>query len=129
MAMYDLRNNVDVVTTLAPAARVSGTHNGTGVDLAAVLGSMVVFQADVITDGTHAPSVQESVDNTIWTAVAAADLEGPALVNIATNSVQRIGYKGVRQFIRGVVIATGATTGGVYGAIVVRGAPRHAPLA
>lgn len=128
MAVFDLRNNFDAVTTLAPAARTA-TINGTGVDLAPVLGSMVVFQAGTITDGTHTPSVQESADNVTFTGVAAADLEGPALVNITTNSIQRIGYKGVRQFIRGVVTVAGATTGGVYGAIVIRGAPRHAPLA
>lgn len=125
--MYDLRNNIDAVTSAVPVVR-NATVNGTGVDLGDFNAAVVIFQAGAITDGTHVPSVQESVDNSVWTNTAAADLEG-ALANITTNSIQRIGYKGTRRFIRAVVTVTPGATGGVYGAIVLRSAGRHLPLA
>lgn len=125
--MKDLQNNLNVVTSLGPAARTASA-NGTGVDLSGYGGAMVIFQVGVITDGTHTPKIQESDDDSTYTDVAAADQEG-TLAALASNTVQRVGYKGVKRYLRTVVTVSGATTGGVYGAAVVRGYPRHAPLA
>lgn len=123
--MKDLKNNLTVAQSLAPAARTA-TANGTGVDLAGYEGAVVVFDVGTITDGTHTPSVQESADNVTFTNVAASDMLG-ALVNLASGTVQRAGYVGTKRYIRAVSTVAGATTGGVYSATVVRGMPRKAP--
>lgn len=123
--MKDLKNNLTVAQSLAPAARTA-TENGTGADLAGYEGVVVVFDVGTITDGTHTPSVQESNDNTTFTDVAVSDLIG-TLSNLASNTVQTIGYVGTKRYIRAVSTVAGATTGGVYSATVVRGLPRRAP--
>lgn len=126
--MLDIKNEIDVWTTLAPSAKTA-TANGTGVDLSGVEGAVLYVQAGTITDGTHTISLQESDDNTTFTNVATPDLIG-TLVVLTSNSVQRIGYKGIKRYVRAVTTVSGATTGGVYAATIIRGGPaRKKPLA
>ena len=115
-----------VAEAIAPAAYTADA-NGTGIDLQGYDAAMVVFHPGTITDGTHTPKVQESDDNSTWNDVAAADQEG-TLSALANNTVQRVGYKGAKRYVKAVVTVTGATSGGVYGAEVVRGLPDIAPV-
>jgi hypothetical protein len=123
----DNKQNQDVVNSLAPAARTA-TANGTGIDLANVASAMIVFIVGTITDGTHTPKVQESDDGSTFTDVAAADLIG-SLAVLASNTNQRVGYRGNKRYVRAVSTVAGATTGGVYAAVVVRGDSRKQPVA
>ncbi len=125
--MRDLKNNIDEVTSIAPAAHAASV-NGTGVDLKGFDGAVVSFVVGAITDGTHTPTVEESDDNITYTAVAAADLEG-TLVDLTANTNQRVGYKGSKRYIRPVSTVAGATTGGVYAATVIRGIAHMRPVA
>ena len=124
--MRDLKNNLSEATSLAPAARTA-TANGTGVDLRGYDSAQVLFVVGAITDGTHTPKVQESDDDSTYTDVAAADQDG-TLANIAANTNQVVGYKGTKRYLRAVSTVSGATTGGVYSAVVIRGNPEHAPV-
>lgn len=126
--MEDLKNNADVAPSLAPAARVNGTANGSGVDLQGYESAMVVFYAGVVTDGTHTPSIEESDDNSTFTAVPAARQQGTLAV-LAANVPQRVGYVGLKRYIRPVIVTAGATTGALSTAFVVRADPMVAPLA
>lgn len=123
----DIKQTQDVQNSLAPAARTASA-NGSGVDLANYDSAMVVFVVGTITDGTHTPIVQESDDNVTYTAVAAADLNG-TLANLASNVNQRIGYNGTRRFVRAASTVAGATVGGVYAGVVIRGDARKQPVA
>lgn len=125
--MRDLKSKIDVVQSITPAAKTA-TGNGTGVDLQGFGSAMVVFHPGTITDGTHTPTIEESDDNSAFTAVAAADTQG-TLAALASNVIQRVGYIGTKRYIRAVVTVAGASTGGVYGATVVRGNPALAPTA
>jgi len=125
--MRDLKNNIDEVNSIAPAAH-NASVNGAGVDLKGFEGAVVSFVVGAITDGAHSPSVEESDDNITFTAVAAADLEG-ALVALVANTNQRVGYKGGKQYLRAVSTVAGATTGGVYAATVIRGIAHMRPVA
>lgn len=125
--MQDIKNSFDAQTTVAPASRAA-TVNGSGVDLSNFDSAMVVFQVGAITDGTHTPKLQESDDNSTFTDVAAEDSLG-ALTNLASGANQRIGYAGTKRYVRAVVTVSGATSGGVYGSLVVRGHARKYPLA
>lgn len=130
--MKDLKSNLNLAGTLFPAARTASA-NGTGVDLQGYQGAMAALTTGVITDGTHTVALEESDDNSVFTAVAAADLIGAftALTTAASddNSVQRVGYIGNKRYIRAAVTVAGATTGGIYGVTIVRGAAALAPLA
>ncbi len=125
--MRDIVNNLGPAAALAPAARTASA-NGSGIDLRGFGSAMVLFQAGAITDGTHTPSVEESDDNVTFSAVSGADLEG-TLAAMSANTVQKVGYRGGKRYIRAVMAVTGATTGGLTAATVVRGHPAIAPVA
>ena len=126
--MRDLESRLDVLASLVPTGARTASANGTGIDLQGYDGALVIVNADTITDGTHTPKVQESDDNSTFTDVASTDLVGTALVAIAAASVQRIAYVGAKRYIRVVVTVAGATTGGKYQAVVVRGYPSRGAL-
>lgn len=117
--MRDIKSIFDVATSLPPAARTA-TANGSGVDLRGYDAALVMMVVGTITDGTHTPKLQESSDNSTFTDVAASDLVG-SFSNLASNTPQRVGYIGSKRYVRVVVTVSGATTGGVYGAVIVRG--------
>lgn len=132
MTLRNLYRNAKPSLSLAPAARVTGTFNGTGVDLRGYDSALISVAFGAYTDGTHTPSVQHSTDNAMFTAVAASDLDGSlAAVSAAgsTNSVQCVGYVGANRYVRVVMTVAGATTGALSSALVVAGHPRSAPVA
>ncbi|MFM2345358.1 MAG: hypothetical protein RL654_111 [Pseudomonadota bacterium] len=124
--MQDIRNTLDYVQSLPPAARTA-TVNGTSVDTTNYGSAAVIFEMGALTDGTHTPSVQDSDDNTNFTTVSASGLIG-ALSNLAANTVQKVGYIGTKRYVRPVLTIAGATTGAVSSAIVVGGDCRKAPV-
>ena len=128
--MRDIRNNLDGVRSIDPAS-VTATTNGSGVDLRDFDGAMVVFQAGTADTGngdeTYVPVVEESEDNSSFSAVAANDLEG-TLSNMVANSIQRVGYKGGKRYIRAVLTLGGTTPSINASALVVRGIPHSAPV-
>jgi len=121
----DFDKEIAAATSLAPAARTA-TANGTGVDLQNYQRCAVVFNVGAITDGTHTPKLQESDDNSTFTDVAAADQSG-TLAALTANTNQEVGYLGSKRYIRAVSTVSGATTGGVYAALVVRAGSRTLP--
>ncbi len=124
--MRDIKNNVDLVKSIDPAT-YNTNQTGTGVDLRDYDAAMAVVQSGALTDGTHTPKLQESDDDSTYTDVAAADLDG-SFSNIAANAVQRVGYRGGKRYIRVFVTSNGAT-GAIYGASIARGKPHIAPVA
>lgn len=121
----DFHNEFSASNSLTPAARTASA-NGTGIDLAGYRSAAVVFVVGTITDGTHTPKVQESDDNSSFSDVAAADQSG-TLAALASSTNQEVSYIGSKRYIRAVSTVAGATTGGVYAAVVVRGTPVTAP--
>ncbi len=126
MATVDLYNHLSVATTLAPAARTAAATGAT-VDLAGYEGALIQAVVGTVTDGTHTLTVEESADGTTWAAVAASNLQG-SFANLGSNTNQKVGYLGTKRYIRVNASVTGATTGGVYGVVVVRGNPRKYPV-
>ncbi len=124
--MRDIKNNVDAVKTINPAAYNSNPPLA-GVDIRGFDSAMAVVQSGAVTDGTHTPKLQESDDNATFADVAVTDLEG-AFTAITANAVQRVGYKGGKRYIR-VFVASNGTTGAIYGAAIVRGVPHAVPVA
>jgi len=129
--MRDIRNNLDGVNSIVPNSYTAST-NGSGIDLQGYDGAMILFQAGTVDTGsgneTYSPSVEESDDNSTFSAVSASDLEG-SLANMTANSVQRVGYKGARRYLRAVLTLGGTTPSIDAAVLVVRGLPHQSPLA
>lgn len=132
--MGDQYNNLLVKATVPNALRTA-TVTGTGVDLNedgnGYQSALIVVFTGTITDGTHTVEVQESdVLGSGYTAVADAHLQGaePVVAAGGDDKVFEIGYLGKKRFVRVVITAAGTITGGVYGAIVILGDPRRAPV-
>lgn len=132
MAKLDLVNNVDIVESLAPASRTAAV-NGTGVDLRDFNSATVVIEAGAA--GGTTPSftfeVQESNDDTTYTAVADADLMGDAEpVITAAGAPTKIGYRGTKRYLRAAITAaTGTGPTLLCAASVIRSHANLAPVA
>lgn len=121
---------------LTSAARTNGTVNGTTVDLG-VFGNdfrsvLFVVQTAAVTDGSHAFTVQDSPDGSAWAAVDAAYLQGSAPTVTSTNddTLFEVGYiPGAKQYVRLSVVTSGATTGGVFGAVALLSGASSSPVA
>lgn len=124
--MKDIHNDLSFAQTVKPAA-YTATVTGAGVDLQGFEAAEVLIAPGTKTDGTHTPKLQESDDNSAFSDVASGDLNG-SFAAIASETPQKVGYKGTKRYVRVVVTVSGATTGAVYGAYIVKGRPRHAPV-
>lgn len=131
--MKDPYNSLKPVETLAIVARTNGTVNGAGVDrnLAGKMyqAAVIVVHTGTMTDGSHAVTIQESDDNSSWTNVAAGDLQGvaPTIVSTDDNVIFTVGYRGLKRYVRAIVVTSGATTGGIFGAQALLADPRVLP--
>lgn len=120
--------------TLTVATRTNATATGTAVDLHENLdasrSALVVVFTGTMTDGSVAVTLEESADNSAWTTVAAPDLQGTAPTIAATDDdkVFELGYVGSKRYLRVKAVTTGATSGGTFGAVIVRGFPRRTPI-
>lgn len=120
--------------SLSPALRTDGTASGVAVDRAVNGGmqdAVVLISTGTVTDGSHAVAIQDSADgSTDWQAVAAAQLDGSAPTLVAANddTVYEVGVRSTRRYLRVVAVTTGATTGGLFGAAILLGQPRYAPV-
>lgn len=126
----DLDKEIATSVSIAPALS-DASANGTGVDLTGFGTAAVVLVAGTITDGTHAVKLQDSDDNSTWADVSSGNRTG-SFTSLTSSSgggaTQEVGYLGIKRYLRVVTTVTGSpATGGVYGAVVVKGAPRKAP--
>ena len=121
-----------VAQSLAPAARVNGTATGTTVDLRGYDSATVVVSFGAYTDGTHTPTVVQSTDGTTWTTcVYGTELKGSAALaavnsSAGANTLQQLAYVGSGRYIAIVMTTTGATTGALSSASVIRGTSHRA---
>lgn len=131
---HSLYNIARAKPTLTFATRTNGTVNGTGVDLNenkdASRSAMLIVLTGTVTDGSHAVVLQESDDNSTWSTVAAADLQGsaPTITSSDDDVIRELGYTGSKRYLRASVTTSGATAGGAFAAVVLRGFPRRQPI-
>lgn len=130
MANRDISKNLLAAISIDPQTiSTNTTTNGDGVDLRDYDAAMVVFFSnDAITDGTFALSVEESDDDSTYSAVDSSQIIGTLTdMDSDTESIQQVGYIGDKRYIRAVITSTGVSSGGILGANVVRGLPLRAP--
>lgn len=122
--MRDLSSNIGPAVSVAPDGDRTASVNGSGVDLRDYDAAAVLFYFGTVTDGGWTPSVEESDNNSDFTAVAAADLVGAlsAVDDTGSDTIQKASYVGSKRYIRAVVTeSTASTTGAKFSALVVRG--------
>lgn len=126
------RSGVESGQTAKESIRIAArttTATGTAVDLLDCATATVLIPVGLRTDGTFTFKLQESMDNSTFTDVAAADLDGSfTVVNGATvdETVYKVGYTGVMRYIRVVCTVTASpSTGCVVGAYVIRGSHKY----
>lgn len=120
----DIKNSLEVVTTLTPAARTAAA-TGTAVDLANYDAAAVVITTGAVTNGAFAVEIQESdASGSGYTAVPNADLDGTEPATLTASTVTVIGYHGIKRYIR--VVTTG-TADASFGVTVIRGKGRVKP--
>jgi hypothetical protein len=131
MSLYD---EIAVKKSLSPIARTDGTANGTAVDRVVSGGTqeaVLLVTTGVITDGSHAITVQESADgSTGWADVAAANIQGslPTVVAANDDTMFEVGVRPTQRYLRAVATSTGSTTGGVFACAFILGGPRVKPI-
>jgi len=130
MTTRDLKNNIDPVASLDPAVRPTGTYNGTGIDLMGYQSALMMVQFGAYTNGTHTPGLEHSDDNSSYSAVTAADLDGSftAINAAAPGTVQKVGYRGSKRYVRATMVVTSGATGAASSASIIRGRPNSAPV-
>lgn len=118
------------VTSLAPAVRTTGAATGSAVQWGDCQSVMAIITAATLADGSHVVELQDSDDNSSWSAVADAYLIGsePTITTSNDEAIHEVGYKGSKRYVRVVITSTGATTGGVIGASFLKADPYQAPL-
>lgn len=133
MASQDLYTAQSAINSLRAAARTA-TANGTAADLKGYEAALVVIDLGTFagTTPTATLQVQESDDNSTYTVVAAADLQGGALAGIDTTNDEQLhvrGYLGTKRYLRVAITAIAGTTPSLpCSASIVRGHARHAAV-
>lgn len=131
MTVRDIKNNIEAVHSLAPAVRATGTANGAGVDLRGFSAAVAVVHFGAYTNGTHTPTLEHSDDDLSYATVQAADLDGSFTAVIdgtGANTVQRVGYRGAKRYVRAVITVASGATGAASAATVIRAEPGSAPV-
>lgn len=133
--MRDQSKELSEVQSVYPQA-VTSTKTSTTIDLAGYESVTILIDVGTWTDGTHTFSIQDSDDDSSYTATAAADLVGTLpVVNGTTKhrQIYEIGYvpkAAEHRYLQVVNTVTASpSTGLVYGVVAVRGRPRTAPVA
>lgn len=132
--MQSQKSEISVGASIVPD-QYTGAANGAGVDVKGYEGALIeiVTGAWGGTSPTATAKVQESADNTTFTDVADANLDGqtgnPAGFALAASSVKAIGYVGTtKRYLRVILSAVGGTSPVIrVGANVVRTLPKYAP--
>ena len=130
MTVRDLKNNISIAGSLAPAARTASV-NGTAIDLRGYDAAMVRVSFGAYTDGTHTPKLQHSVDGATYTDVAVSDMDGAFVAvnsSVGANTAQDVGYLGEQRYLRVVMTVSSATSGALSSAVIVAGYPHNAPV-
>lgn len=143
--LRDIVNNLKVVSSLLPLTRTTDA-NGSAADLADYQGAMVVAHLGTSGDTLSGSlkielELEHSDDNSTWTDCADADLSAAvtgtntgtfAVIDAAGEDarVYKVGYRGVKRYLRIVYNITGSHSSGTpSSAVIIPGKPKAAPVA
>ncbi len=87
-------------------------------------GVMLGLASTVYVDGTYVLSLEDSPDNSVWTAVAADKVNGSVSVAVITDAtagdvIETLGMFSTERYIRGVITSTATTTGATLNVMAI----------
>ena len=108
----DLHNQVSVGVAIALTAVANGEDvAGTAIDRQGSDGLEIIFQVGAYTDGSVTPLIEESDNNSDYTAVADADLTNTeASAALTAAGVSSIGYVGFKRYVRATAVTAAGST-------------------
>jgi len=129
----DLYHNQDGVISMKYGAKTAAGNGDVIVDLLGYEGAMVFVMSGTITDGTaYVFKITEGDDSGLSDGAEASALHGsnPSFGVDDDDKLKAVGYRGSKRYVRVDLktVSGSPSTGGIFGAIVVRGFPRHAPV-
>lgn len=132
--MKTLFSNAFAVKALASGTVQTGTTNGIALDLAQGGNNfrevLFIIHSGALTDGSYAVTVEESdASGSGFAAVDSARVQGslPTFALTDDNVWNSFAVRPTKRYVRAVVTATGATTGGVLAATAVLGSGSNNP--
>ena len=108
----DLHSQIVVGTAIALTAVANGEDvAGVAIDLQGSDGLELIFQVGAYTDGDVTPLIEESDNNSDYTAVADANLTNTeASAALTAAGVSSIGYVGFKRYVRATAVTAAAST-------------------
>ncbi len=108
----DLHNQVSVGVAIALTAVANGEDVvGAVIDRQGSEGLEIIFQVGEYTDGSVTPLIEESDNNSDYTAVADANLTNTeASAALSAAGVSSIGYVGFKRYVRATAVTAAAST-------------------
>ena len=124
--------NKGVMALTSRSIATNTTNTGDSIDLAGFNSAGFYIFSGTLTDGVYTPSIEDSDDNTNWTAVSASNLNKTIATATFTatddNVCKSIGYIGSKRYVRLKIVSTGVTTGGTLVAVAFLGTSTFAPV-
>ena len=108
----DLHNQISVGVAIALTAVADGEDVvGAVIDRQGSEGLELIFQVGAYTDGSVTPLIEESDNNSDYTAVADADLTNTeASAALTAAGVSSIGYVGFKRYVRATAVTAAGST-------------------
>jgi len=108
----DLHSQIVVGTAIALTAVADGEDvTGTAIDRQGSDGLEIIFQVGAYTDGSVTPLIEESDNNSDYTAVADADLTNTeASAALTAAGVSSIGYVGWKRYVKASAVTAAGST-------------------
>ncbi len=108
----DLHNQISISVAIALTAVSDGEDvAGTAIDRQGSDGLEFIFQVGAYTDGSVTPLIEESDNNSDYTAVADANLTNTeASAALSAAGVSSIGYVGFKRYVRATAVTAAAST-------------------
>jgi len=133
--MKDLYHDLVGEISLKFATMKTATDGQNVIDLQGFQGALILVASGTITDGTaYTFELKEGDESDLSDAAAVADSDllgsEPSFAANDDDKIKVFGYIGSKRYLRvDLKTVTGSpSTGGVFGAVVVKGFPRHAPV-
>lgn len=108
----DLHYDISITTAIALTAVADGEDvAGVSIDRQGSDGLEFIFQVGAYTDGSVTPLIEESDDDSDYTAVADADLTNTeASAALTAAGVSKIGYVGSKRYVKATAVTAAAST-------------------
>lgn len=121
----DIKAGFQISQLFRPAARAA-TANGTGVDCKDCEGPLTaIAEYGTCTDGEYLFSLEESTDDSTYTALTPYEGSFVTITSAADEGNQVVQFKRTKRYVRGVITESSAGSTGVVCSLVLLGRKKN----